>query len=70
MKTCVNNMNYQVLTYDFEVAGFSAVKLNAPLSPDNDPHCLCPDPHAELCSALHKETTIPIQERSPTVLPS
>lgn len=59
-----------MLTYDFEVAGFSAVKLSAPLSLDNGPHCLCPDSHAELCSVLHKETTITTQEHNPTVLPS
>lgn len=53
--------NIQMLKYDSELTVFSAVEPNAPLSLDNDPHCLCPDSHAELCGALHRETTIPIQ---------
>lgn len=64
------DLEIQQLTNDFEVTAFSAVKLNACLDLDNGRHCLCPDAHAELCSALHKETTIPIQEHNPTVLPS
>lgn len=57
------------ITWEFEVAEFSAVNLDTLLGLDNSRHCLCPDAQAELCSVLHNETTIPIQEHNPTVLP-
>lgn len=63
-------LNTEITYRTSEVAEFSAVNLDTVLGLDNSRHCLCPDAQTELCSALHNETTIPIQEHNPTVLPS